>query len=114
MQVGTDGPKRVEREREISQTLYYLLDDEREKDLITYSFVINLLPIDIFFPLFLYFLFFSVCFVQMAGSSTIYFLFFFVCFFCHSHLKSKIEYIREEKREKISELISFWVSLILT
>ena len=99
MQVGTDGPKRVEREREISQTLYYLLDDEREKDLITYSFVINLLPIDIFFPLFLYFLFFSVCFVQMAGSSTIYFLFFFVFFLSFPPQVQDRVYTRRKKGE---------------
>lgn len=72
MQVGTDGPKRVE-SRET-----YPTSTTQKKDLITYSFVINLLPIDIFsfsFSLLLFLFVFFIC-----SWATIYFsfLFFFV------------------------------------
>lgn len=67
MQVGTDGPKRVEKYPTSTTQM------EREKDLITYSFVINLLPIDIFSLSLSLLLFLFVLFI--CSWATIYFSF---------------------------------------
>jgi hypothetical protein len=94
MQVGTDGPKRVEKYPTSTTQM------EREKDLITYSFVINLLPIDIFSSLSLSFFFCLFCSYVAGPPST--------SLFCHFHLKSKIEYKRQKRRKPELIFSSSW------
>jgi hypothetical protein len=85
MQVGTDGPKRVEKYPTSTTQM------EREKDLITYSFVINLLPIDIFSSLSLSFFFCLFCSYVAGPPSTSLFLSF------PPQVQDRVQEAKEEK-----------------